>query len=521
MPSGKRQNDSLETDENQMPLRRKQTDTSANAEKETDPLRLLDSDCVSLIFENLDVYDLAHCEQVNRGWKAFADDWKAGPGFRLIFPDIWESEIKGTTDLERAAGLFNECANDYATNKRIISGKANFVTQYEVSQGFAISDGGEFVSWWEHDTVFWHRLGFCEDGSIYPVQSTRVVSPLTAIDSCIVIMPAACLRISRRSGSEVRQEMLCLETGKELWSSEFSEDSWEHNGREIAVGKTSFYRYEKRECWSIVTYDIRSGKQLYEVPSESHREFISRLIDVDGLETILLVLPSRTPVTSLHGVQSVQETDIRLIDPRGQRCVQRIMAEVLPYPEIWVPKDKPGQFAVMSYLETVRKVQKFALDADGKIYEKSIEAMECPDKLLRQQNIDPYRHIIVDDHGGPTISMVEPCPAIPLAEFSNGLAIQVAGWQWFCQGPEQRIRFTASHESQDFLLSFGWRNGWSSPHLSLKFVGKSKLSIYTGVALHCSRKTHYHMLDFGPVKSSSSGATVKEPLVSYEITYNQ
>ncbi|KAL5334003.1 hypothetical protein BJX70DRAFT_36945 [Aspergillus crustosus] len=69
-----------------------------------DPLQCFSVECASAVFAYLSVSDIARCERVCRGWRAFTGRWIASFGLRLHYPHLMDHP--GTLDSESASPMF-------------------------------------------------------------------------------------------------------------------------------------------------------------------------------------------------------------------------------------------------------------------------------------------------------------------------------------------------------------------------------------------------------------------------------
>lgn len=159
--------------------------------KRTDPFTLLPWECASIVLQYLDIRDLACCEQVSKGWRSFVQHWLVVAGHQYCLPDGWRPDIPNPVSYEDAlaavkksgtststihktlpsTGTHSLCSVvEYAAFRKLASGSASCGRRYQTCDTGVFDTSGNFTVWHTGDAIFYQKLGFREDGSLYPVQ---------------------------------------------------------------------------------------------------------------------------------------------------------------------------------------------------------------------------------------------------------------------------------------------------------------------------------------------------------------
>lgn len=160
--------------------------------KRKDPFTFLPWDCASIVLQYLDIRDLACCEQVSEGWKGFVRHWMVALGHQYCLPDEWRPDISNTISYEGAlaavknsgtflstmkqpqhplTGTHSLCSVvKYAAFRKLASGSASCGRRYQTSDTGVFDISGDFTVWHTGDAIFYQKLGFQENGSLYAVQ---------------------------------------------------------------------------------------------------------------------------------------------------------------------------------------------------------------------------------------------------------------------------------------------------------------------------------------------------------------
>lgn len=62
-------------------------------------------DCASMVFEHLELPDLARCEQVCRAWRTFVQEWMVARGYYLNLPERWRPDFGIAQTMEEQVAM--------------------------------------------------------------------------------------------------------------------------------------------------------------------------------------------------------------------------------------------------------------------------------------------------------------------------------------------------------------------------------------------------------------------------------
>lgn len=62
-------------------------------------------DCASMVFEYLELPDLARCEQVCRAWRTFVQEWMVARGYYLNLPERWRPDFGIAQTMEEQVAM--------------------------------------------------------------------------------------------------------------------------------------------------------------------------------------------------------------------------------------------------------------------------------------------------------------------------------------------------------------------------------------------------------------------------------
>lgn len=146
-----------------------------------DPLlSALPWDCASLIFDYLELPDLARCEQVSQGWKTFVQRWMVARGHYLHLPESLRPDFGAAKTMERQVAMVKRMVSNsnihgghFLTGlvvhlqkyNKIASGRASSVRIIQNAQSLEVN--GDFAAWVVRHRLYGQRLGFQADGSPY------------------------------------------------------------------------------------------------------------------------------------------------------------------------------------------------------------------------------------------------------------------------------------------------------------------------------------------------------------------
>ncbi|KAJ0419540.1 hypothetical protein BJY00DRAFT_285841 [Aspergillus carlsbadensis] len=127
-----------------------------------DPFGRLSFETAGNILYYLDSTSVVRCERVSRGWRDFIRAWIVSSNFSGNFREqLKDSSIEPTQRIQRFRELAAVAAN-------LSSGKATSVRRIEARDGLLVA--GDYAAWRSGGDMYWQRLDFQEDGSVFPVE---------------------------------------------------------------------------------------------------------------------------------------------------------------------------------------------------------------------------------------------------------------------------------------------------------------------------------------------------------------
>ncbi|RDW92752.1 uncharacterized protein DSM5745_00074 [Aspergillus mulundensis] len=246
---------------------------------DTDPLRLLNFDCATLILDHLDLDDVGNAQVVSEAWEARVQEWAGTRGLQKLFPDAWKKHFAGTEDASKKGSngyqLFRQQALEETCEKRWAKARALRAHEYIIDKKIAdVVMAGEYLAWRQERTqwvdkqeagVFWTRLGAPAQQLDMPVALARGLVHMKL--HCSGLLSVYSQRVVTRD-NRITQHVYDLTTSTELWRRTITGANTPHAQTQvypIAIGWARVYHYGAT-LTELEAYDLRSGALLYTVP---------------------------------------------------------------------------------------------------------------------------------------------------------------------------------------------------------------------------------------------------------------
>ncbi|KAA8645236.1 F-box protein [Aspergillus tanneri] len=246
----------------------------------SDPLMRLNLDCALHILSYLHLDDVVRCERVSTYWRDIARSWMGKTGDSLP----WTLPSSGDKCKVAAIKRFRYGAEWEANLRR---GRASSVRRFNSAVSFyraqqgCIAASGDFIACDSDEGLVWQSLSLNDDGSILPPKAVEVpgfsfgtelhhdqVSHLQLNDDGCLLFRA---RTHRSNSPAVRDRVICLKSGEELWKQDIDHPDWSSQPDlvPLLIGKERVYYTRTSEpTHYLLAYEFRTGKLAYEVPTD-------------------------------------------------------------------------------------------------------------------------------------------------------------------------------------------------------------------------------------------------------------
>ncbi|KAL3442047.1 hypothetical protein BJX65DRAFT_287681 [Aspergillus insuetus] len=362
-----------------------------------DPFQCLSFESAGNILYHLDPQTVVRCERVSKGWRDFVRAWIVSWGFSSNF----RGQSKDTNeDPAERVRRFKELA---AVEANLSSGKPTSVRKIEARDGLVIA--GNFAVWRTGGDMYWQRLDFKENGSLFPVNKLCCDPPPHRCWS-FMLNADGYLVVERREldprDPNMSIDVYSLEENRKVHTLN-DPDGLDPRvkGVPVAVGAQRIYFLLRN---AIHAYDLFTGVQLYSVPfaenshmpvrgpsmmrsgySQGYKTYFPPLND--GRRELLPILWSRA---------------LQIINGEDGTLLQEIAVDCWRFPYMVVAPSKK-EFAVVSVRNEPKiamelRVQRFSIGPDG-MFSESLHPVEhiSLDFKYTGHNIvaiDPFRHLV-------------------------------------------------------------------------------------------------------------------------------
>ncbi|RDW92765.1 uncharacterized protein DSM5745_00087 [Aspergillus mulundensis] len=262
-----------------------------------DPIRALNYDCTSLVFDHLSLSDLTRVERVSKDWKARLYAWMANEGivkrFPHALPDKHSDAEAGEQDVVKVK-RFKKYVIEGTSTERLAAGRALSVNTYTAA-AFPSNNlpllAGDFVVLGNNVSILWDQIGNREEAR-RDINTNHALQPINLNSLRFHTGPATApyrdrwtvegrrlhaagflhFELSEPQAETSWVYMLELETGNVLWSQPKSPTS--ALTIPIAMGWKRIYYYGPQTT-DLEAYDLKTGALLY-----SRRSFFPKALNI-------------------------------------------------------------------------------------------------------------------------------------------------------------------------------------------------------------------------------------------------
>ncbi|BCS25352.1 uncharacterized protein APUU_50063A [Aspergillus puulaauensis] len=315
-----------------------------------DPLlSALPWDCASLIFDYLELPDLARCEQVSQGWKTFVQRWMVARGHYLHLPESLRPDFGAAKTMERQVAMVKRNVVHLQKYNKIASGRASSVRIIQNAQSLEVN--GDFAAWVVRHRLYGQRLGFQADGSPYRTRYWDLSCNCNISGNTIVhVSPGGyvVVRVSNHSGYLDR--IVSISTGTHLWRRASEAGVPFTDWPEIrGIGATRLYSVQREEGSMhqayLLVHELATGTLLYRSHvrdyhriREPSNSFCVRRIGNREVLVVFSVPPTETSPESPNHVHPGQKKleGFLVINPEDGSTLQRFDAPFCQDKHRWV-----------------------------------------------------------------------------------------------------------------------------------------------------------------------------------------